>query len=55
MSKKENAIKVLETAVKVADDICREKAYEIFVVSSIGLLSAAAATILKKGGNKKES
>ena len=54
-TKRETVVKVLETAVEVADDICREKAYEIFVVSGIGLLAAAASAILKKGGEKKES
>lgn len=53
--KRTDVVKILEMAVKVADDICREKAYEIFVVSGIGLTSAAVAAILKKGGGKKES
>ena len=55
MNKRENAVKILETAVKAADNVVNELAVEILVVSGLGLVSSLAAAILKKGGEKKES
>ena len=53
--KKENVVKLLDTVVKAADNVADELATEILVVSGIGLVSAVAAAILEKGGEKKES
>ncbi len=55
MTKRENAIKVLEAAVNAADNVADELATEILVVSGLGLICSLGAAILKKGGEKKES
>ena len=58
MTKRETAIKLLNTATKAADNVANELAVEILVVSGLGLvssfISAVAAAILEKGGDKKK-